>query len=212
MPEFLDTGPTDATATLILAHGAGAAMDSRFMNELAALLAERSIRVLRFEFGYMASRRTSGKRRPAPKASSLQDEYKAAISAAEPQATGALFIGGKSMGGRVASLIASEVHAAGRVRGLVCIGYPFHPPKLPEKLRTEHLAALTCPTLIAQGERDPFGCRAEAVAYQLSKAIDLVWITDGDHDFGPRGASGVTRKQNQAAAADAVAAFIKRQL
>ena len=210
MDRFLTTGPeTTATATLLLAHGAGAAMDSPFMNQIATLLAERGIEVLRFEFPYMMSRRETGKRRPAPKAESLQDAYRAAIADAKAVARGALSIGGKSMGGRVASLVAHTAHSDAMIKSLVCLGYPFHPPKTPEATRTTHLAALECPTLIVQGERDPFGGRHEVESYRLSAAIRLTWLGDGDHDFGPRGASGFTRKGNLAAAADAVAGFLQ---
>lgn len=209
MTEFLTTGPdATAAATLILAHGAGAAMDSPFMNQMADLLADRGVRVVRFEFPYMVSRRLTGKRRPAPKAELLQEAYRAAIAAAEPEIRGTLAIGGKSMGGRVASLVADERYAAGKVKGLVCIGYPFHPPNMPEKLRTAHLEHLTCPALIVQGERDPFGGRSDVEGYKLSPAIGVTWINDGDHDLGPRGSSGFTRKGNLATAADAVAAFV----
>jgi predicted alpha/beta-hydrolase family hydrolase len=120
-----------------------------------------------------------------------------------------VLIGGKSMGGRVASLVADELHAAGSIVGLVCLGYPFHPPNKPAQLRTAHLERLACPALIVQGERDPFGGRAEVEGYALSAAIRLHWASDGDHDLGPRGASGFTRKGNLAAAADAVAAFAR---
>ena len=91
----------------------------------------------------------------------------------------------------------------------MCLGYPFHPPNQPAKLRTAHLEDLTCPTLIVQGERDPFGPRAEVEAMPLSAAIRYHWAGDGDHDLGPRGGSGFTRKGNLADAADAVAAFAK---
>jgi predicted alpha/beta-hydrolase family hydrolase len=124
-----------------------------------------------------------------------------------PGAAAPLLIGGKSMGGRVASLIADEQFAAGAIAGLVCLGYPFHPPRKPEQLRTAHLQAMACPALIVQGERDPFGGRGEVAGYRLSPAIRLHWADDGDHDLGPRGASGFTRKGNLAAAADAVAQF-----
>ena len=89
----------------------------------------------------------------------------------------------------------------------MCLGYPFHPPKKPDQLRTAHLEQLACPALIVQGERDPFGTRAEVEAMRLSPAIRLHWAGDGDHDLGPRGASGFTRKGNLAAAADAMAEF-----
>ncbi len=89
------------------------------------------------------------------------------------------------MGGRVASLVADELHAEKRIAGLVCLGYPFHPPKKPEQLRTAHLEHLACPALIVQGERDPFGGRGEVEAYRLSPAIAFHWVGDGDHDLGP---------------------------
>jgi predicted alpha/beta-hydrolase family hydrolase len=133
------------------------------------------------------------------------DEYRAAVAAMPADAT--LLIGGKSMGGRVASLIADELFAMRRIAGLVCLGYPFHPPKKPEQLRTAHLEHLASPALIVQGERDPFGGRGEVEAYRLSSAIRFHWVGDGDHDLGPRGASGFTRKGNLTAAADAIAAF-----
>jgi predicted alpha/beta-hydrolase family hydrolase len=210
MSEFLTTGPDDAAISVLLAHGAGAPMDSAFMNIVCELLAERGIRTLRFEFPYMASRRRTGKRKPAPKAETLMPFFVSIASQAANVSPGKLIVGGKSMGGRVASLVADELRDAGVATGLVCLGYPFHPPGMPEKLRTGHLEVLRCPALIVQGERDPFGSREEASAYPLAKSIALEWIGDGDHDLGPRGGSGFTRKGNLAAAADAVAAFCKR--
>src|SRR4029077_16882641 len=103
--------------------------------------------------------------------------------------------------------VADELFGQRRIAGLVCLGYPFHPPKAPEKLPTAHLEATVCPTLIVQGERDPFGTRAEVEGFRLSPAIRLHWVGDGDHDLGPRGASGFTRKGTLTAAADAIAAF-----
>jgi uncharacterized protein len=211
MTELLENGPVDATARLIFAHGAGAPMTSAFMETFARLLAERGIAVTRFEFGYMAARRTGGKRRPPPKAEMLMPEYLAvvdAVAAARPVGQ-RLLLGGKSMGGRVASMIADDLYRAGRVQGLVCLGYPFHPPNKPTKLRTAHLAALACPTLIVQGERDPFGSRAEVDGFTLSTAIRFQWVADGDHDLAPRGGLGLTHYANLEAAADAIAAFAR---
>ena len=208
MTDLLVTGPDAAATTVLLAHGAGAGMDSPFMNHMGDLLGARGLRVVRFEFPYMASRRATGKRKPAPKAETLQDAYKTAVADASARFPGPLVIGGKSMGGRVASLVADELRAAGTIAGLACLGYPFHPPGMPDKLRTAHLAQMACPALIMQGERDPFGARAEVEAYRLSPAIRIAWIGDGDHDLGPRGGSGFTRKGNLAAAADALAAFV----
>jgi predicted alpha/beta-hydrolase family hydrolase len=202
---FLANGPGRPIARLVCAHGAGAAMDSPFLNTIAALLADRGLAILRFEFAYMAARRQGGTRRPPPKAEGLMDEYRSAVAALP--AGPPVLIGGKSMGGRVASLVADELFGVGRIAGLVCLGYPFHPPNKPQELRTAHLERLACPALIVQGERDPFGGRAEVEGYALSGAIRLHWASDGDHDLGPRGGSGFTRKGNLAAAADAVAAF-----
>lgn len=208
---FLRTGPADAPARFLCAHGAGAGMETPFLKIFAQLLAERGVATLRFEFAYMAARRSGGTRRPPPKAERLVDEYRAAVAAAGPGAP--LVIGGKSMGGRVASLLADELYGAGRIAGLACLGYPFHPPGKPEQLRTAHLQALACPALIIQGERDPFGSRAEVEALIEAKAvapaIRFHWAGDGDHDLGPRGGSGFTRKGNLSAAADAVAAWCR---
>ena len=184
-------------------------MTSPFLETMAHLLTQRGIEVSRFEFDYMAARRSGGKRRPPPRAELLIPEYKRAVD--ELRARGAanqkLYIGGKSLGGRVASLAAAELFDAGTIAGVVCLGYPFHPPEKPDNLRTAHLEDLRCPTLIVQGERDPFGSRAEVESYRLSPSIRLVWAGDGDHDLGPRGGSGFTRKGNLALAADAVAEF-----
>jgi predicted alpha/beta-hydrolase family hydrolase len=121
-----------------------------------------------------------------------------------------LLIGGKSLGGRVASLVADELYTSGIISGLVCLGYPFHPPGKPDQLRTQHLQNLQCPALIVQGERDPFGSRAEIEKLALSKVIGFAWIGDGDHDLRPRARSGLTHQENLAAAAEAVAAFATR--
>ncbi len=205
--KFLVTGPDNPDARFLCAHGAGAGMETSFLAAIAALLAERGIATHRFEFAYMAARREGGSRKPPPRAERLLDEYRAAAAAVPPGAP--LVIGGKSMGGRVASLVADELFAAGRIAGLACLGYPFHPPNKPLQLRTAHLENLACPALIVQGERDPFGTRAEVEAFKLSPAIRWHWASDGDHDLGPRGASGFTRKGNLATAADAVAQFAR---
>jgi predicted alpha/beta-hydrolase family hydrolase len=172
------------------------------------LLAERSVATLRFEFAYMTARREHGVRRPPPKAETLTGEYLDAVTQAGEG--GQLLIGGKSMGGRVASLVADTLYGAGRISGLVCLGYPFHPPNKPAQLRTAHLRTLKCPALIVQGERDPFGHRGEIENMALSPTIEIAWIGDGDHDLGPRAGSGFTRKGNLVTAADAIAQFAKR--
>src|SRR5215510_4985820 len=205
MVEFLASGPPNPSARYICAHGAGAGMTTPFMAAIAAALADAAIATLRFEFAYMAARRAGGSKKPPPRAERLMDEY-AAVARAAPRGA-PLFIGGKSMGGRVASLIADRLYDEGLIAGLICLGYPFHPPNRPAELRTAHLEGLRCPALIIQGERDPFGGRAEVEGYALARAIRIAWAADGDHDLGPRGASGHTRRGNLAAAADAIAAF-----
>lgn len=184
MPDFLTDGPKEATATILLAHGAGAPMDSASMTGVAGALASAGFRVVRFEFDYMASRRSSGVRKPPPRAETLMSEYAAAIEALGAKRP--LIIGGKSMGGRVASMIADEFFASGRINGLLCLGYPFHPPEKPHQLRTAHLVGLKTPTLIVQGTRDPFGARDEVPGYSLSDSIKIHWLEDGDHDLKPR--------------------------
>lgn len=201
MTDFLYNGPKTADKTVVLAHGAGAAMDSEFMEFFAAGLAEKGLRVARFEFPYMVRRREDGKRRPPDRAPVLLETYLAIAAELGPEN---LVVGGKSMGGRVASMIADEAGVA----GLVCLGYPFHPPGKPEKLRTAHLADLKTPALILQGERDPFGKRDEVAGYTLSKSIDVDFLPDGDHDLKPRKASGRTRAENWADAVHRMAAFI----
>jgi len=189
--DFLFDGPEQAATTILLAHGAGAPMDSAAMNAMAAALGGAGLRVARFEFGYMASRRTDAGRKPPPRAETLLGEYRNAVD--ELGASGPLVIGGKSMGGRVASMLADELLADGKVAGLLCLGYPFHPPGKPEQLRTAHLAGLKTPALICQGTRDIFGSREEVSGYTLSKKIEILWLEDGDHDLKPRKAiSGFT--------------------
>lgn len=202
-------GPEDAAVTVILAHGAGAPMDSGSLTATAEGLVGAGLRVARFEFGYMASRRSASGRKPPPRAEKLNSEYIAAIDGL--RAKGPLIIGGKSMGGRVASMVADQLFAAGRIRGLLCMGYPFHPPDKPDQVRTKHLADMKTPTLIVQGTRDQFGTRADVSGYQLSAAIELLWLEDGDHDLKPRKrTSGLTAADHLKTMAEAVSAWAGR--
>ncbi|WP_375686973.1 alpha/beta family hydrolase [Pseudooceanicola sp. LIPI14-2-Ac024] len=182
--EFLIDGDGPGRVTILLAHGSGSTMDTPWMDTVAAGLAGRGLRVARFEFAYMAARRHGGPKRPPPRVETLVPEYMAAIEALA--CDGPLVIGGKSMGGRIACMTAQELFDAGRVAGLVCLGFPFHPPKRPETLRGTELATITCPTLICQGTRDPFGTQDEVAAYPLSPQVRLEWLEDGDHDLSPR--------------------------
>ncbi|CAN7279838.1 alpha/beta hydrolase family protein [Neorhizobium sp. LjRoot104] len=203
---FLIEGPEDARVTILLAHGAGAPMDSASMTAVSDALSARGFRVARFEFGYMAARRTSGDRKPPPRAETLDPEYMAAV--AELGAKGLLIIGGKSMGGRVASMVADKLYSEGRIAGLLCLGYPFHPPGKPEQLRTQHLKGLKAPALICQGTRDEFGTREEVSGYELSKTIETLWLEDGDHDLKPRKKiSGFSTADHLATMAETVLAW-----
>ncbi|MEM7135875.1 MAG: alpha/beta family hydrolase [Myxococcota bacterium] len=202
--DFIRNGPAESGVCLVLAHGAGAPMDSDFMNAMASTIGEAGISVVRFEFEYMAKRREDGKRRGPDRAPKLMAHYRRVIEALGPSER--LVIGGKSMGGRIASMIADETD----VRGLVCLGYPFHPPGRPERLRTAHLEDLRCSTLIVQGERDRLGSEEEVIRYSLSESIELVWLPDGDHSFKPRKRSGHTESENLRAAAANVVRFVRQ--
>jgi len=204
--DFLENGSASAPATLILAHGAGAPMDTPFMNRVAEGVADAGYRVLRFEFPYMAARRHGGGRRPPDRQPVLLETWRSVI--ASVSGGGALFIGGKSMGGRMATLVAEETGVA----GTLCFGYPFHPPGKPEKLRTAHLETMTCPTLILQGERDPFGTREEVQRYPLSRKVSVHWAPDGNHDLAPRKASGHTADGNLTDAIGAAVQFIGKEI
>jgi predicted alpha/beta-hydrolase family hydrolase len=207
--DFLFDGPEDARVTILLAHGAGAPMDSASLTAAARALAEAEFRVARFEFGYMAGRR-QGVRKPPPRAETVMPEYVAAIDDLGPT-PGPLLIGGKSMGGRVASMIADSEYAARRIAGLLCLGYPFHPPGRPEQLRTRHLVGMTTPALIVQGTRDEFGGRYEVGEYGLSDEIEVFWLEDGDHDLKPRKSiSGFTTAQHLKTMAETVRAWADR--
>ncbi len=194
--DFLFNGPDDAAMTVVLAHGAGAPMNTPFLNTVARELASGGVRVARFEFPYMR-RGGAPDREPV-----LRDAWKEAVE--KLGGGGRLVIGGKSLGGRIASMVADEVGA----RGLVCLGYPFHPPGRPEKLRTKHLETLRTPALVLQGTRDPFGTPDDVAGYRLSAAIRVVWIEDGDHSWKPRASSGRTLEQNMAEAIVAMREFL----
>jgi len=201
--ELLQEGPENAPR-VVLAHGAGAPMDSGWMNAFAGGLAAAGMRVVRFEFPYMRQRRESGVRRGPDRMPVLEQAWRDVVTSLGDPA--GLVIGGKSMGGRVASRVADELG----VSGLVCLGYPFHPPGSPERLRTAHLADLRTPTLILQGTRDPFGTPPEVESYELSASIRVHWLEDGDHSFKPRVRSGRTERGNLEEAVAEAAAFVRR--
>lgn len=191
--------------TVVLAHGAGAPMDSDFMTGIASRLAGHGLQVVRFEFPYMAERRHGGKKRPPNAKSVLFDTWRQVVD--EVGDPTSLYVGGKSMGGRIASMMADELGVA----GLICLGYPFHPPGKPDKLRTEHLTVLRTPAIICHGERDRFGKPEEVETYGLSDAIELCWIPEGDHSFVPYKRSEHTVQSNLDLAADRIVDWIADQ-
>lgn len=198
-------GVSKQAPTLILAHGSGAPMDSGFMTNFAARLAALGINVLRFEFPYMAQRRLDGGKRPPNTTPKLLEHWREVYGVVRRHVAGPLAIGGKSMGGRMASMVADELGAD----ALVCLGYPFYAVGKPEKPRVEHLPGLKTATLIVQGERDALGDRAAVAGYTLSPSIEVLWLVSGDHDLKPLKASGFTHEQHLATAAGRVAAFLQ---
>ncbi|WP_095179455.1 alpha/beta family hydrolase [Pseudomonas sp. Irchel 3F6] len=199
-----DAAVGEASATLILAHGAGAPMDSDWMNEMAGRLAGLGVNVLRFEFPYMAQRRVDGVKRPPNPAPKLLDCWREVFALVRRHVAGVLAVGGKSMGGRMASLVADELG----VDALVCLGYPFYAVGKPEKPRVEHLAGLRTRALIVQGERDALGNREAVEGYSLAPGIEVFWLVAGDHGLKPLKASGFAHSDHLAGAAQKVAEFL----
>ena len=198
-------GNSNAEIGVLFAHGAGAGMHHVFMAEMAARIASDDIQVIRFNFPYMMKNEIDGKKRPPDRLPVLLAYYQQLI---EQMNVKHLFIAGKSMGGRVAShLLEHEKVTAG-----ICLGYPFHPPGKPEKLRTAHLELLQKPLLIIQGERDTFGRHSEVMNYPLSRYIQTHWVPDGDHGLKPRKSSGFTEEGNFTQAADVISTFIQAQI
>ena len=206
LPKFLQNGTKSEKRIIVLAHGASAPMDSLYMQAFAEGLAKRGFKIMRFEFPYMHRHRTTGIKFPPNRTPILLETWATIIDHFGSQN---LIIGGKSMGGRMASMYAEKLEADGTpVKGIVCLGYPFHPPGKPKKLRTEHFISLKTPTLICQGERDIFGTQKDVMSYRLPKSIRFHWLEDGDHSFKPRKKSGITEQQNWNSAMDAIALFV----
>ncbi len=199
-------GSPRATWTLILAHGAGAPLHSEYMQYFAQRLANQGIQVGRFNFPYMVKAIATQRRRPPDRAPELLAAWQEIIERVRGRLASdqRLAIGGKSMGGRIASM---STHHAG-VDALVCLGYPFHPPAKKDKLRIEHLPDIKVPTIILQGERDNFGTREEVRGYRLPRKIKVRWLNDGDHSFKPRQRSGVTQTENWDTAIGSIIEFL----
>lgn len=195
--------PPQPIAEFIFAHGAGAGSDSEFMQVMAESLLALDICVVRFDFPYMRKVIETGKRRPPDKLEVLEHCFIEVINQRKSQLP--LFIGGKSMGGRIATMIAEKTP----VHGTICYGYPFHPPGKPDKLRTAHLIQASKDILILQGEKDTFGNQQEVVGFRLSDAIQIEFLSAADHSFKPLKSSGFTQQQHILTAAATTADFIR---
>ncbi len=195
-----------ARAAIVLAHGAGAPQTHPWMVAMAEALQARALDVITFNFLY-----AEAKRRVPDKSAVLEATWRAVLDAVRVRTDVALarvFIGGKSMGGRIATQVAAQ--GAGDIAGLVLLGYPLHPPGRPDKLRASHLAAIEAPMLFVQGSRDAFGTPDELapiVAPLAERGTRLFVVQDGDHSLGPRKSAGADRAQVLARGADEIVRF-----
>ncbi|MEO8324142.1 MAG: alpha/beta family hydrolase [Actinomycetota bacterium] len=182
-------GPESAAATIVIAHGAGAGMDHAFMEYMTAGLTRSGHQVVRFNFRYVEVGRKAPDRHPV-----LEETYRAVAEFVRSKAKGSLVLGGKSMGGR----IASQIVAGGTdADGLVFFGYPLHPPGRPDRIRDAHLKGVTCPMLFIEGTRDPF-CPLDTlqrVLKKVSSPTEVHVVDDGDHSFKVRKLSGRTTEE-----------------
>jgi hypothetical protein len=178
--------------TVVLAHGAGAGMDSDFMSAMARGLCDNGVPVVRFE---------TGTRRPPDRMPILEAAFVEQLQQYAPRCVAA----GKSMGGRVASMMLAQQQCL----GAISLGYPFHPPGKPENLRTDHWGQIVRPWLIVQGTRDPFGTLGEVGQYSLPESAQVEWLADGDHDFKPRKASGFRQAEHWQRAVDLMTQWLK---
>ncbi len=197
----------------VFAHGAGADMNSDWMQSMSALLEQRGLKTTRFNFPYMKQRQIDSKRRPPDRQPKLLQAFMEELEKLPEDKK--LIIGGKSMGGRMASLLVMEKAflanpvLTSRVAGVICMGFPFHPPKKPENYRGDHLATFALPCLILQGERDTFGTKAEMVNFQFSQLVELFFLYDGDHSFKPRVKSGTNLQENLDKASQKIIRFVE---
>ena len=196
-----------AGVTLILGHGAGADQTSGFMVAFATALAERGIDIVTFDFLYSEHRR----RIPDPNAR-LESCWRAVIETVRGRiisGAGKLAIGGKSMGGRIASQIAAD--GAGDLAGLVFLGYPLHPPGRPDRLRSAHLRDVKAPMLFVQGSRDAFGTPAELqpIISRFEPAADLFVVEGGDHSFKVPKSAGVEQQDVYRAMQDRIETWLR---
>ncbi len=207
MKTFIYDRAKASKAVFVFAHGAGADMSSNFIINMTELLLTKGISVVRFNFPYMEKRLLDGKRRPPDRMPKLVEDMTALLDELDLQES--LFIGGKSMGSRVAAtLLANDPKNPRTIRGLIAIGYPFHPIGKPDNLRLAPIQASSHPMLIIQGERDKLGNRAEIEGYELPQQCQVKFMQDGDHDIKPRVKSGYTLQEHIERAANYIEQFI----
>ncbi len=204
---YIPDDPGDRRTTIILAHGAGAPQLSPFMTGMAGGLASRGLDVVTFNFVYMER----GRRAPDPKAR-LELCYQAAIDTTRrlvPSARERIVVGGKSMGGRIASQVVASGGDALGVAGLISLGYPLHPPGRPERRRDAHLPSIDVPMLFVQGSRDAFGSEAELrPVVESCRRSTLHVVPDGDHSLKVRGGDAARNQAVLESVQDTIAAWI----
>ncbi len=193
-------------ARLLLTHGAGAGTQSDFIQKLAERLRAQQLDVVLFDFAYMEKMKATGKRRPPSPISALLQELNDAVNRQAKDLP--LFIGGKSMGGRACTMLAANDN----VKGAIAYGYPFHPMGKPENLRIAHLQSLIRPTLIIQGDRDPFGTQQEVASYPLCDRLQITLLADAEHSFKTLRTSAFSQTDHLHTAAQKTAEFIRETL
>ena len=208
---ILNSIADDAIAHFIFAHGAGANMHHEFMQVMTKLLLKQHISVTRFNFCYMDRREDENKRFPPDRMPKLLECYQQVLAELETDLP--VFIGGKSMGSRVAAtMLTDDIMLSKSVQGLICLGYPFHPSKKPENLRLLPLQHCLKPTLIIQGERDTLGSKDEILAYSLPNSCQIEFLPDGDHSLKPRVKSGYGYEQHLQTTSRLIANFINENI
>ena len=199
---------TGARAVLVLGHGAGAPQTHPWMVRMASAIAARGLDVVTFNFLYADARRRVPDKNPV-----LEATWRAAVDAVRARddlAHGRLFLGGKSMGGRIATQVAADPEGLGELAGLVLLGYPLHPPGRPDKLRVAHLGRVQAPMLFVQGTRDAFGSPAELAPFVdplASRGTRIFPVESGDHSLVPLKSTGLGLEQVLARVADEIAIF-----
>ena len=196
----------ESNPMLVLAHGAGAGQESPVMCHLVEALLAQDICVARFNFEYMQSIQATGVRRPPARMSVLQEEYRRVIEWLDRPC----LVGGKSMGGRVATMMMAE-GSIPHVRGGVVFGYPFHPVGKRSQLRVEHLSSIQKRVLICQGTRDSLAFKPDIDVLSLPEHVRLHWFEHGDHDFKTLKRSGVTQQHLLQKMAAVAAGFMRQE-